>query len=152
MLETLSDRPRLDSLRSFVDALLREAAGALELVVLYGSMARGDWSARSDFDLLVGLREHDGRSMLERLQWLSGLNPGGVHAVAYCLEELARMERDHHVTLLEAGEHGIELFDRGWFRSFRQRHRARVASGLPARRPGLWEVHDGRDLRARRGG
>jgi len=54
-------------LERFLEELLERRGEEVEFVVLFGSMARGDWSAGSDYDLLIGLRGDDGRRFIDRL-------------------------------------------------------------------------------------
>ena len=67
MLKGLSDRPEVAKLERFLEELLERRGEEVEFVVLFGSMARGDWSAGSDYDLLIGLRGDDGRRFIDRL-------------------------------------------------------------------------------------
>ena len=56
LLAHLSDRPEGDKLEQLLHALLGQQGDELAFVVLFGSMARGDWSLGSDYDVLIGLR------------------------------------------------------------------------------------------------
>ena len=66
MLNALSDRPEIDRLWRFLERLLATRSEDVEFVVLFGSMARGNWSRGSDYDVLVGLRIADASSPCAR--------------------------------------------------------------------------------------
>ena len=66
MLQALSDRPEAEKFAAFLDALLAQRSAELEFIVLFGSMARGDWSRGSDYDVLIGLCGEDGKRLLDR--------------------------------------------------------------------------------------
>jgi hypothetical protein len=143
MFEQLCDRPRLDALRGFVERALRAMGDDIAFVVLFGSMARGDHGRTSDFDLLVGLAREDGLEWLDRLDRFLAFNSGGVQPFPYTPAELAHMEADYHLTLLEACEDGVVIADRGGFAAMRSRHEARRRAGALERFP------DGRGWRLR---
>lgn len=67
MLERLSDRPDFPAFKAFVERVLKEKSGELEFMVLFGSMARGNWSYASDYDVLIGLSIEDGRRFIDRI-------------------------------------------------------------------------------------
>src|SRR5438874_11598713 len=74
--EALSDRPDIGRLRHYVEMALAARGEEIEFIVLYGSMARGNWSIGSDFDLLIGLRIDDGKRFLDRVYEYEQLAPG----------------------------------------------------------------------------
>lgn len=110
--------PEAAPLRRYVEQLVRGRAEALEFVVLFGSRARGDWTRGSDFDVLVGLRDDDGKRWVDRLaEWES--REGNVDVFPYARSEWERMFQERHLLLLDALEHGVVLWDRGSFRRMR---------------------------------
>ena len=146
MLDRLRNRPNLDKLETYLRRLRAELGDDLDFVVLYGSMARGDFSLSSDFDLLIGLRADDGLGFLARLDRFFALNPGGIQPFPYTSSELSLMESNLHLTLLEACADGVILEDSGTFAAMRERHDALVRDGaierLPDRRG--WRARPGR--------
>ena len=117
MWERLSDRPDIGRLRHYVEELLAQRGDEIEFIVLFGSMARGNWSRDSDFDLLIGLRIEDGQRFLDRIFQYEQIAPGPIEPFVYSRAEWESMWRNLHMTYLEAADHGIPLFDRGsWAR------------------------------------
>jgi predicted nucleotidyltransferase len=121
--QALSDRPGLEKLERTLGRLLTEKAEAPEFIVLFGSMARGDWSRDSDYDLLVGLRLDDGQRVIDRMAEFAELAEGPIEVFPYARSEWQRMFEDRHLLVLEALEHGVILWDRGSFAQMRVRFR-----------------------------
>ena len=119
MLSALSDRPHLDDLEGFLTRLLARRADEVEFVVLFGSMARGNWSWSSDYDVLVGLRAADGKRLTDRIGELESLVDGNIQVFPYDRPAWERMFEGFHPLLLEALDHGVILFDRGGFAAMR---------------------------------
>ena len=120
LLKALSDCPEVERLERFLERLLRERHEELEFVVLFGSMARGDWSVGSDYDLLIGLRYNDGKRLLDRIAEFEVLTEGNIEVFPYGCGEWSRMFEGFHPLCLEALEHGKVLFDRGAFAEMRE--------------------------------
>ena len=121
MLKGLSDRPEVEKLERFLKTL-EERKGEIEFIVLFGSMARGDWSAGSDYDLLIGLSGDDGKRFIDRLGEFSP-REGNIEVFPYSRSEWRRMFEGFHPLLLEALEYGLVLWDRGAFAEMRERFR-----------------------------
>lgn len=85
-------------------------------VVLFGSIATGEYGAGSDVDILV---VSDGLppNFLERLRVLSDLNPtlAPIEAFGYTPVEFLRMIERRHPTALYAVADGKPLYDDGFF-------------------------------------
>ena len=139
MWERLSDRPDVDRLRRYVEAALAQRGDEIEFIVLYGSMARGNWSAGSDFDLLIGLRIDDGQRFLDRVYEFEQIAPGPIEPFVYCRSEWEQMWRDLHLTLLEAADYGLPLFDHGAWARLREEFARYLAAGVVERRHGGWQ-------------
>ncbi|MFQ5827570.1 MAG: nucleotidyltransferase domain-containing protein [Candidatus Methylomirabilia bacterium] len=75
----------------FLRHLLDRRGEELEFVVLFGSMARGDWSRGSDYDIFVGLRGEDEKRLIDRMFEFSplvetervGFGKGFLHELAW---------------------------------------------------------------------
>jgi len=115
LLKVLSDRPEVEKLESFLQSLLQRRGDELEFIVLFGSMARGDWSRGSDYDVLVGLSGDDEKRWIDRLEEFSHPVHGHIEVFPYSRSEWQRMFAEFHPLLLEALEYGVVLFDRGAF-------------------------------------
>ena len=99
------------AVRRVMDALVTWGA---KKVILYGSVARGDYTASSDIDLIV-VKETTERSP-QRIAEALGLcfdtrPPLPVEPLVYTPEEFAGMVRDENPLLTEALRHGRVLHD-----------------------------------------
>lgn len=119
MLQALSDRPEAEKFTAFLDALLAQRRAVLEFIVLFGSMARGDWSRGSDYDVLIGLCGDDGQRLLDRMAEFAPSGGVAIDVFPYSRSEWQRMFQAYHPLLLEAFEHGVVLWDRGAFAEMR---------------------------------
>lgn len=140
MLKALSDRPEDEKLKRVLQRLLLRSE-ELEFIVLFGSMARGDWSQGSDYDLLLGLRGEDGQRWIDRLAEFSREVEGNVEVFPYSRPEWQRMFEEFHLLLLEALEHGVVLWDRGGFAEMRTAFRQWRASGRVVPWRSGWKIN-----------
>jgi predicted nucleotidyltransferase len=140
LLSALSDRPNVHQLERFLARRLATRGEEIEFVVLFGSMARGNWSWESDYDLLIGLRGADGKRLTDRIGELEALAEGDLQLFPYDRPAWERMFARFHLLLLEALDHGIVLFDRGAFAAMRATFRDRLARGVVERLDGGWRV------------
>jgi predicted nucleotidyltransferase len=135
----LSDRPDIDRFRRYIDSVLVQKRDEIEFVVLFGSMARGNWSLGSDYDLLIGLRIDDGQRFLDRIYEYERIASAPVEPFVYSRSEWQQMWSDLHLTFLEAADYGISLFDRGSWARIREEFARHVAAGVVERRLGGWQ-------------
>ena len=140
MLSALSDRPELDRLERFLGRLLEARADEVEFVVLFGSMARGNWSRGSDYDVLVGLRAADGKRLIDRIGEVEALVDGNIQVFPYDRPAWEQMFESFHPLLLEALDHGVILFDRGRFTAMRDVFRGWRAAGVVTPLRGGWKI------------
>ncbi|MEO0248011.1 MAG: nucleotidyltransferase domain-containing protein [candidate division WOR-3 bacterium] len=142
MLKALSDRPEAEKLERTLQRLLQQRGEELEFMVLFGSMARGDWSLESDYDLLVGLRGEDGKRLIDRLEEFSSLVEGNIEVFPYSRSEWQRMFKGFHPLLLEAFEHGVVLWDRGGFAQMRRVFRQWRSQGKVVPWRAGWKINE----------
>lgn len=85
-------------------------------VILFGSIATGEYGAGSDVDILI-ISDELPRDFLERLRVLSELNPtmAPIEAFGYTPAEFLRMLERRHPTALYAVADGKPLHDDGFF-------------------------------------
>lgn len=126
----LSERPEVEKLERFLERLLDTRGEEVEFVVLFGSMAKGNWSRGSDYDVLIGLRGEDGKRLIDRMYEISLLAEGNIEVFPYSRAEWQRMFAGFHPLLLEAFEHGVILFDQGAFAAMREVFRRWRAEGV----------------------
>jgi len=86
----------------------------LKCLVAIGSRARGEWRPWSDTDVVIVVEQDEKRL------------PFNEDALAVCLEprvfrpeELLRALRELRLTALEAGDHGIPIYDDGFWPRFK---------------------------------
>ena len=140
MRELLSNRPHVEKLWGFVDRVLKQKGDEIEFIVLYGSMANGNWSVGSDYDILIGLRIDDGKRFIDRLYDYSLLTSAPIDIFAYSQSELDLMFKDFHLTLLESLNHGVVLFDRGRWAKMREQFEEWKTSGVIEQMPLGWRI------------
>lgn len=104
---------------TYLDELLTQHRDELAFVVLFGSMARGNWSCGSDYDVLIGLHGDDGKRLLDRVAEFTPSVALNVDVFPYSRSEWQRMFHDFHPLLLETLAYGIVLWDRGEFATMR---------------------------------
>ncbi len=138
----LADRPDVGQLERSLARILAAHGEHVEFVVLFGSMARGDWSIGSDYDLIVGLVGDYGRRLVDRIGAFEALVEGPVQVFPYNRSAWQRMFEQRHLLLLEALEHGVVLHDRGAYADLRARFRALRERGVLAPTPGGWRVDE----------
>jgi predicted nucleotidyltransferase len=129
LLKTLSDRPEIEKLERYLDTLLEQRGEELEFVVLFGSMAKGNWSRGSDYDLLIGLRGEDGKRLIDRMADFDLPAQIDIQVFPYNRSAWQRMFETYHLLFLEALEHGVVLWDRGGFAEMREVFRQWRESG-----------------------
>ncbi|MFN3928787.1 MAG: nucleotidyltransferase domain-containing protein [Thermoflexus sp.] len=125
-----------------VQRLLMERGEEIEFLVLFGSIARGDWSWRSDYDLLLGLRGEDGMRFVDRLLAFAPWIEGNIDLFPYSRSEWERMFAGRHPLLLEALDHGVVLWDRGAFTQMREIFQGWKARGEVEHLPSGWRIRD----------
>jgi predicted nucleotidyltransferase len=110
----------VDKFTAFLDVLLAQRQAELAFIVLFGSMARGDWSRGSDYDVLIGLCKDDGKRLLDRMAAFPLPVGVAVDVFPYSRSEWQRLFRERHPLFLEALEYGLVLWDRGAFAEMRR--------------------------------
>ena len=136
--ELLSNRPHVEKLWEFVDRVLKQKGDEIEFIILYGSMAKGNWSVGSDYDVLIGLCVDDGKRFIDRLYDYSLLTSAPIDIFAYSKSELDLMFKNFHLTLLESLNHGIVLFDRGQWAEMQKQFKEWKTSGVIEQIPVGW--------------
>ena len=140
MRELLSNRPHVEKLWEFVDQALKQKGDEIEFIVLYGSMAKGNWSVGSDYDILIGLCIDDEKRFIDRLYDYSLFTSAPIDIFAYSQSEIDLMFKNFHLTLLESLNHGIALFDRGRWAEMREQFKEWKTSGVIEQIPVGWRV------------
>lgn len=114
LLERLRELPRFSSLKSFVDAILKQKGDRILSIILFGSMAKGNYTKYSDYDLLI-IVSHEELSFKDRLYEYSLPSNGWVEALAYTQEEVKSMLRAFHPLILDSLKDGLVIYDKGFW-------------------------------------
>lgn len=140
MPKDLSDRPRIELLHDAVERVLAARGEEIEFIVLFGSMAKGNWSLGSDYDVLIGLTVADDLRLIDRMREFDEISGGYVEIFPYDRPAWERMFAGFNLLFLEALADGIPLFDRdGWAR-MREQFLDWCADGTLTRLPSGWEI------------
>ena len=93
-------------------------------IILYGSLARGDYNERSDIDLVI-ISDSFVINPLERLKNLMDLNRSGapIEPLGYTSKEFELMLNKRNPTALFALEDGIPLFGKKYFLKLKKRYK-----------------------------
>ncbi len=89
-------------------AAARKAHPEIVRVLLFGSLARGDWTADSDADLIVVVRNAP-RELLARARYQIHTPAIPTDTLVYSEEEFERFKADPSSFLSQNLEHAIEL-------------------------------------------
>ena len=118
----------------YVRFLLEEGV-RLRCVVVMGSRARGDWEPTSDTDVLIVVDQ-----AAKRLPRSRDALAIGLEVRVFRPEELLRALEEFRLTALEAGDHGVPIYDDGFWGEFKARfEEIKAAYGLE--RTGLgWRI------------
>lgn len=142
MLKALSDRPDVEKLERFLDRLLETPGPEIEFVILFGSMAKGNRSFGSDYDILVGLTGTDGKRLIDRMGEFDTIVEGNIEVFPYDRPAWERMFAGFNLLFLEAMADGVILFDRGSAARMRTQFEGWRTSGVLTRLPHGWKIAD----------
>ncbi len=99
------------SLEKAIEVIVRVAKP--DKIILFGSRARGDHKAASDYDLLVLKRDVEHRRKLVQKIYLSFKNIGApVDVIVTDLQEYERSKDDPYLIYSEAARNGRVVYER----------------------------------------
>ena len=114
-----------DALCRYVRFLLSRGV-KLRCLVVIGSRARGSWKPWSDTDVLIVVDQADKRLPFDENAFKIDIEPR-----VFRPDELFRALRELRLTALEAGDHGVPIYDDGFWASFKAEfEKLRRALGL----------------------
>jgi len=128
LLERLRELPRFNSLKGFVEAILKQKGDRILSIILFGSMAKGNYTKYSDHDLLV-LVSHEELSFKDRLYEYSLASDGWVEPLVYTREEVKSMLGSLHPLILDALKDGLVIYDRGLWNSLKAKFNKLLKGG-----------------------
>ena len=95
-------------------------------IILYGSLARGDYKKGSDIDIIV-VAENLPQEFTKRIEFLLRFSTGGpIEPRGYTPQEFLKMIEEAHGTVLDAVAYGIVLYDRGFIEKAEKQFRKTV--------------------------
>ena len=139
MLDRLQGLPRVDSLRRYVEGLLKEKGDRVVSIVLFGSMARGDYTIHSDYDLLV-IVDGEQLNFKDRLLEYSKHSDGWVEPLTYTVDEVRQMLEDLNPLILDALKEGLAIYDRGLWSTLKHRFEQLLKQGVIAPKERGWII------------
>ena len=116
MLRKLPEFPRKNSLANFLRKIFEEKGDKIQSIVLFGSVARGEYTIYSDIDLLVIVSEEHS-SFKDRLYEYSKYSDGWVEALVYTTREVDEMFRNFNPIILDALYYGLVIYDKGFWKT-----------------------------------
>ena len=137
MLERLRELPRFDSLKGFVDSILEQRGDRILSIILFGSMAKGNYTKYSDYDVLI-IVSHEELCFKDRLYEYSMPSDGWVEPVVYTRDEAESMLENLHPLLLDSIRDGIVICDKGLWKSLKARFDEFLKKGTIAPKEGGW--------------
>jgi len=141
LLEQLSDRPNFLAFKAFLERVFAQKVHEVEFIVLFGSMAKGNWSYASDYDVLIGLSVENGKRFIDRLYEYSLLSEGRVEPFVYGPSEIQQMFSELHPTLLEAFKDGVVLYDRGTWQKLKTEFDRLLSQGVIQPTESGWKIN-----------
>ncbi|MEM2992189.1 MAG: nucleotidyltransferase domain-containing protein [Candidatus Caldarchaeum sp.] len=123
---------------NYVNAV-RENGFDVVSAVLFGSRARGVELVYSDVDLLLVL-SNCSYGFVERIEALSKFwrHELSLEVFPYTKDEVMRLFKRGSITLYDSLEHGIIIYDDGFFSSLRRLFAELVGKGVIRRGPNGW--------------
>lgn len=140
MLAKLSNRPHFEEFRRTVVQIVAERGGELAFVVLFGSMAKDTWMPYSDYDLLIGLSDDDGKRFIDRIGEFQRFAQTAIDMFPYSRSEWQKMFADYQLLMLEALDRGVALVDDGSFARMRRQFEQWLREGAIQRTERGWKL------------
>ncbi len=140
MLKDLSDRPKIEILEQAVERMVEARGHEIEFIVLFGSMAKGNWSLGSDYDVLVGLTVADELRFIDRIGEFDSITGGFIETFPYDRPAWERMFAGFNLLFLEALADGVVLVDRGAWARMHDQFLSWRADGTLTRLPRGWSI------------
>ena len=95
-------------------------------IILYGSLARGDYKKGSDIDIIV-IADNLPPKFTDRIEFLLSFSAGGpIEPRGYTPEEFLKMIEEAYGAILDAIAYGIVLYDRDFIKKAKELFRKTV--------------------------
>jgi len=139
LLERLQELPRFDSLKKFLDAILEQRGDRILSIVLFGSMAKGNYTKYSDYDLLIVV-SHEELNFKDRIYEYSLPSDGWVEPLVYTSEETRSMLEGLHPLILDSLKDGILIYDKGFWKHLKAKFDKFLENGVITPKEGGWII------------
>jgi len=114
--------------RDFAEKVMKEREEVVS-IVLFGSRARGDYTAYSDYDVLVVVSHSEERFIDRPLRYLE-YSEEPLELFIYTTSEVETMFDDANVLILDALRDGVVLYDKGFWRELRGKFLVLLEKGV----------------------
>jgi len=135
------DREVIEHLREYV-IKLQKSGIPIKSLILFGSRAKGTHLRDSDVDILIIL-ERSNNDFLSRVSKLMKYWDWryDVDIFPYTIDEVKKLMNKGSITIYDALEHGIIIFDDGTFSKLRERFNKALSEGIISKdRRGWWKL------------
>ncbi len=139
MQENLQALPSSDLLFDFIEKLLAAKKDIVKSVVLFGSMAKMEYTRFSDYDLFIVVEREQVR-FLDRLPEYYGLTSGRIEPLVYIRTEVESMFEDCNPLLLDVLRDGIVLHDDGFWKDLKTRFEHLLQTGAVTPKRNGWII------------
>jgi len=139
LLERLRELPRFSSLKSFIDAILKQKGDRILSIILFGSMAKGNYTKYSDYDILL-IVSHEELSFKDRLYEYSLPSNGWVEPFVYTQEEVKSMLSTFHPLILDSLKDGLVIYDEGFWNGLKATFHELLEKGILSPKKGGWII------------
>ena len=100
-------------------ALLKEKSEKIVSIILFGSMAKGNYTIYSDYDLLL-IVSYESLDFKNRLYEYSKFSNGWVEIFPYTMDEANFMFKNFNPLILDALKDGIIIYDKGFWKKLKK--------------------------------
>jgi len=100
--------PKRNNLEVFLESLIREHS--VVAIVLFGSVATGEYDIHSDFDLVI-VSDDMGSNWMERNQAAQRISPGLINSFVLTTAEFNELFEQMHLLILDAIDQGKVILD-----------------------------------------
>ena len=116
--EKLKEIPYREEIARFCENIIKALNPSA--IILYGSLARGDYKKGSDIDIII-VADNLPQKFTDRIELLLCFSAGGpIEPRGYTPHEFLKMIEEAYGTVLDAIAYGIILYDRGFIKKAKE--------------------------------
>lgn len=140
MLEKLQKLPHYESLKNYIEAIIKAKSDRIASLILFGSMTKGNYTKYSDFDLLVVVSKEE-KSFVDRFYEYSLYSDGWVEPFVYLMKEIDYMFKSYNPFILDVLKDGIIIYDKGFWKGSKTKFEKLLKQGLIIPRENGWKIN-----------